>query len=102
MTEADKHRLVFHRGGIATGNAVIQNGDLRDQISERCDWVLCVELEAAGVDVNIRCLITLAYLTMHTRTRTTYRDLTRLKMRLRSLESCSAGFSARWLRKWKG
>ncbi len=55
QTETDKHWLIFYRGRIATGNAVIRNG-----------------------------------------------DLIRLKMQQRSLESCSAGFSQRWLRKRKG
>ncbi|KAF1835698.1 kinesin light chain [Decorospora gaudefroyi] len=56
-TEEDQHALVFHRGRIATGNAVIQDGELRDQIRARCDGALCVEMEAAGVDANRRCLV---------------------------------------------
>jgi nucleoside phosphorylase len=48
---------VFHRGRIATGNAVIQDGKLRDEIRTRCDGALCVEMEAAGVDANRRCLV---------------------------------------------
>lgn len=56
-TQHDKYRLVFHRGRIATGNAVIMDGELRDQIGTRCDGALCVEMEAAGVDVNRRCLV---------------------------------------------
>ncbi|KAF1954477.1 kinesin light chain [Byssothecium circinans] len=53
----DQHTLVFHQGRIATGNAVIQDGELRDKISARCDGALCVEIEAAGVDANRRCLV---------------------------------------------
>jgi len=53
----DAHELVFHRGRIATGNAVIQDGELRDEIGARCDGALCVEMEAAGVDVNRTCLV---------------------------------------------
>ncbi|KAH8723879.1 kinesin light chain, partial [Phaeosphaeriaceae sp. PMI808] len=53
----DAHELVFHRGRIATGNAVIQDGELRDEIGARCDGALCVEMEAAGVDINRRCLV---------------------------------------------
>jgi nucleoside phosphorylase len=53
----DEHELVFHRGRIATGNAVIQDGELRDEIGARCDGALCVEMEAAGVDANRRCLV---------------------------------------------
>jgi nucleoside phosphorylase len=56
-TEEDQHTLVFHRGRIATGNAVIQDGELRDKISARCDGAICVEMEAAGVDANRRCLV---------------------------------------------
>ena len=56
-TEDDMNEFVFHRGRIATGNSVIQDGELRDQIGERCDGALCVEMEAAGVDVNRRCLV---------------------------------------------
>ncbi|KZM27862.1 uncharacterized protein EKO05_0010026 [Ascochyta rabiei] len=56
-TEEDRQTLVFHRGRIATGNAVIQDGELRDQIRARCDGALCVEMEAAGVDANRRCLV---------------------------------------------
>ena len=56
-TEDAKNKLVFHRGRIATGNAVIRDGRLRDQIGMRCDGALCVEMEAAGVDFNRRCLV---------------------------------------------
>lgn len=56
-TEDVKNKLVFHCGRIATGNTVIQDGNLRDQIGLRCDGALCVEMEAAGVDVNRRCLV---------------------------------------------
>ncbi|CAO2649637.1 Nn.00g070220.m01.CDS01 [Neocucurbitaria sp. VM-36] len=56
-SEANKHELVFHLGRIATGNAVIQDGEVRDQIGARCDGALCVEMEAAGVDANRPCLI---------------------------------------------
>ncbi|KAF2198209.1 pfs domain-containing protein [Delitschia confertaspora ATCC 74209] len=56
-TEEDKSKLVFHQGRIATGNSVIQDGQLRDQISERCGEALCIEMEAAGVDVNRQCLV---------------------------------------------
>ncbi|KAF2188458.1 hypothetical protein K469DRAFT_565173 [Zopfia rhizophila CBS 207.26] len=55
--EDDKNKLVFHRGRIANGNSVIQDGELRDQISARCHGALCVEVESAGVDVNRRCLV---------------------------------------------
>ncbi|KAF2201833.1 kinesin light chain [Delitschia confertaspora ATCC 74209] len=56
-TEKDKSKLVFHRGRISTGNSVIQDGQLRDQISARCGEALCIEMEAAGVDMNRKCLV---------------------------------------------
>jgi nucleoside phosphorylase len=56
-TEVDKDALIFHRGRVATGNAVIQDGKLRDEIGARCDGALCVEMEAAGVNVNRQCLV---------------------------------------------
>jgi nucleoside phosphorylase len=55
--EDDEHKLIFHCGRIATGTSVIQDGELRDRIRERCDGALCVEMEAAGVDVNRQCLV---------------------------------------------
>jgi nucleoside phosphorylase len=56
-SEEELQTLVFHQGRIATGSAVIQDAELRDKIRERCDGALCVEMEAAGVDVNRRCLV---------------------------------------------
>ena len=56
-SEEQKHTLVFHRGRIASSNAVIQDGKLRDEIRARCGGPLCVEMEAAGVDINRRCLV---------------------------------------------
>ncbi|KAH7139508.1 nucleoside phosphorylase domain-containing protein [Dendryphion nanum] len=53
----DQNKLVFHFGRIATGNSVIQDGELRDVISARCGGAICIEMEAAGVDVNTRCLV---------------------------------------------
>lgn len=49
--------LVFHRGRIATGNSIIQDSTPRDQIRVKCDGALCIENEAAGVNVNRRCLV---------------------------------------------
>jgi nucleoside phosphorylase len=57
-TSAEHARqLVFHQGRIATGNQVVQDGKARDEISARCGGALCVKMEAAGVDVNRRCLV---------------------------------------------
>lgn len=55
--EESTAQLVYHQGRIATGNAVIRNAKLRDEISLRCKGAICVEMEAAGVDVNRRCLV---------------------------------------------
>jgi len=53
----EAHELVFHQGRIATGNSDIQDGERRDEIGARCDGALCVEMEAAGVNVNGPCLV---------------------------------------------
>jgi nucleoside phosphorylase len=56
-SENEKQELVFHQGTIATCNSVIQDSKLRDRIRARYDKVLCVEMEAAGVDINRPCLV---------------------------------------------
>jgi nucleoside phosphorylase len=56
-TEEEDADLVFHRGRIASGNAVVQDGERRDQIRDRCGCALCIEMEAAGVDAGGRCLV---------------------------------------------
>lgn len=56
--DEDRETLVFHRGMIAIGNQVIQDGEEREKIRELCDGLArCVEMEAAGVEVNRKCLI---------------------------------------------
>lgn len=56
-TEENATGLIFHCGRIASGNAVIQDGEYRDKIRERCNGALCIEMEAAGVDASRRCLV---------------------------------------------
>jgi nucleoside phosphorylase len=56
-TEEDAAGLIFHRGRIATGSAVVQDGERRDQIREICNGALCIEMEAAGVDASRQCLV---------------------------------------------
>lgn len=56
-TEEEAARFVFHRGRIASGNAVVRDGERRDQIRDRCGGALCIEMEAAGVDAGRRCLV---------------------------------------------
>ncbi|KAG9196787.1 hypothetical protein G6514_004448 [Epicoccum nigrum] len=49
--------LIFHQGKIASGNSVIQDGERRDKVSEVCGGVLCVEMEAVGIDVSTKYLV---------------------------------------------
>ncbi|KAI6307244.1 hypothetical protein MCOR30_011699 [Pyricularia oryzae] len=56
-TEEEAAGFIFHQGRIATGNAVVQDGERRDQIRELCNGALCVEMEAAGVDAGRPCLV---------------------------------------------
>ncbi|KAG8159751.1 hypothetical protein KVR01_010388 [Diaporthe batatas] len=56
-TESQKDKFVFHQGRIATGNAVIQDGIKRDAINDQHQDVFCIEMEAAGVDINSSCLV---------------------------------------------
>ena len=56
-TGEEQQTFVVHFGRIATGNAIVQDGEWRDRIRSRCDGAVCLEMEAAGVDVNRRCLV---------------------------------------------
>ncbi|KAH7304614.1 kinesin light chain [Stachybotrys elegans] len=56
-SEEEANTFIFHRGRIATGNAVVQDGIRRDQIRDQCSGALCVEMEAAGVDAGRPCLV---------------------------------------------
>ncbi|KAL7912680.1 ankyrin repeat-containing domain protein [Trichoderma velutinum] len=48
----------IHYGLIVSGNKVIKNGSIRDEINERLGGqVLCVEMEAAGVMNNFPCIV---------------------------------------------
>ncbi|KAL8398316.1 hypothetical protein RB596_005731 [Gaeumannomyces avenae] len=50
--------LVWHQGLIAIGNEVVQCGKERDEVRRLCDGdAICIEMEAAGIEVNRRCLI---------------------------------------------
>jgi nucleoside phosphorylase len=48
---------VVHYGAIASGNQVMRDGTIRDQISSEFGGVLCFEMEAAGLMVNFPCLV---------------------------------------------
>ncbi|KAK8009152.1 hypothetical protein PG991_011703 [Apiospora marii] len=56
-TADDITGFIFHHGRVATGNAVIRDGERRDQIRDLCKDALCIEMEAAGVDASGRCLV---------------------------------------------
>ena len=47
----------IHLGTIASGGAVIQDGELRDSLSRECNNARCFEMEAVGVTLNSRCLV---------------------------------------------
>ena len=49
--------FVFHRGTIVSGDSVIRNAQLRDKISRRFYDASCIEMEAAGVMDDKRCLV---------------------------------------------
>lgn len=56
-SEQHIQQLIFHQGRIGTGNSVVMDGKLRDQISERCGGLQCIEMSAAGVDASRNCLV---------------------------------------------
>jgi nucleoside phosphorylase len=54
--EEDNQYVVVHRGTIASGELVIKNGILRDQLAEQYG-VLCFEMEAAGALADFPCIV---------------------------------------------
>lgn len=40
----------------STGNAVVKDGERRDEIRDQCNDALCIEMEAAGVDAGLPAL----------------------------------------------
>ena len=48
--------MVVHRGTIASGELVIKNGKLRDELAKQYD-VLCFEMEAAGALADFPCIV---------------------------------------------
>jgi nucleoside phosphorylase len=48
---------VFHRGPIASGDNVIQDGVERDRLSRYYHGIICFEMEAAGVTLETNCLV---------------------------------------------
>jgi nucleoside phosphorylase len=61
MTKVIKRKprdMRIHYGLIASGNQVIKNAKLRDQLNKRFGRsVLCVEMEAAGLMNNFPCIV---------------------------------------------
>lgn len=55
--DSQRDKFVYHQGRIATGNSVIQDGRKRDSINDQHGDVFCIEMEAAGVDINSSCLV---------------------------------------------
>jgi nucleoside phosphorylase len=49
-------RVTVHRGTIASGELVMKNGLLRDELAEQYG-VLCFEMEAAGASADFPCLV---------------------------------------------
>jgi nucleoside phosphorylase len=55
--EPRKQDVVVHYGTIASGNQVIKDATVRDQLSAELDGVLCFEMEAAGLMNSFPCLV---------------------------------------------
>ncbi|KAK7996637.1 putative RPE1-D-ribulose-5-phosphate 3-epimerase [Apiospora arundinis] len=50
--------MMVHYGSIASGNQVIKNAAVRDQLSKDLgEDILCVEMEAAGLLGNFQCIV---------------------------------------------
>lgn len=52
----DEEEIVIHRGNIASGEMVINDGQLRDKLAAQLN-VLCFDTEAAGVLDDTPCLV---------------------------------------------
>lgn len=55
-SDDDETYVIVHRGTIASGELVIKDARLRDELSQQYG-VLCFEMEAAGVLVDFPCLV---------------------------------------------
>ncbi|KAF9889051.1 hypothetical protein FE257_008028 [Aspergillus nanangensis] len=56
METDDEPMVVVHRGTIASGELVIKNATLRDQLAQQYD-IFCFEMEAAGALAGSNCLV---------------------------------------------
>lgn len=48
---------MFHQGTIASGDTVVKDPQLRDEIGRQCYGAKCIEMEAAGVTDQTHCLV---------------------------------------------
>ncbi|KAF2170336.1 hypothetical protein M409DRAFT_64115 [Zasmidium cellare ATCC 36951] len=55
--ERPSNRPVVHYGTIASGNAVMRDGERRDRIASQHGGILCFEMEAAGLMNRFPCLV---------------------------------------------
>ena len=56
IDDEDEQRVVVHRGTIASGELVVKDAVMRDQLAEEYD-VLCFEMEAAGALADFPCIV---------------------------------------------
>ncbi|KAF3925932.1 Nephrocystin-3 [Dactylellina cionopaga] len=49
--------LIFHQGTILSGDSVIKDAKLRDELAEKYYGAICVEMEAAGIMDEKHCLV---------------------------------------------
>jgi nucleoside phosphorylase len=52
----DDQLIVVHRGTVASGELVLRDSELRDQLAKHYG-ILCFEMEAAGVVADFPCLV---------------------------------------------
>ncbi|KAL6904181.1 ankyrin repeat-containing domain protein [Trichoderma evansii] len=56
--QRDQRDIRVHYGLIASGNQVIKDAEIRDNLDQRYDGnVLCIEMEAAGLMNNFPCIV---------------------------------------------
>ena len=54
--EEDEPRVTVHRGTIGSGELVIEDAAMRDQLAKKFN-ILCFETEAAGALADFPCLV---------------------------------------------
>src|SRR5205814_3933789 len=53
----DNQDVLIHYGIVASGNQVMRDGAIRDQVSTELGGILCFEMEAAGLMNDFPCLV---------------------------------------------